>query len=142
MMFAIYIALVLESPPSGPTWGPHVPFEHPCLQYPEWLFQQRLVKTDNAFSRRWWNSNVLTPPPPPPPPVNPLRTQWDHPRNCQHFSSPNRVSTQNTNWMHVLLLDLERQIFKIHKVLAFWGPLPRPPWGPHIPFEKLLISYP
>ena len=66
---------------------------------------------------------------------------WGHLGTAMNnfYSSPNKVHVY-TNTLHnltILLLDLEKKMFKICMVLALWGPPAGPPWRSHILFEQL-----
>ena len=104
------------------------------------------LKSDHAFSRSKWNSYFLhrapTPtryPPPPPPPTGAIGATLGTAMN-KLYSSPKKVSTHYITWLNILLLDLEE--FEICMVLPLRGTPPRPPWGPHVPYEQLWIPGP
>ena len=124
----------LWGPSSGPPWG-HV--YH--------LNNSESPTPKDVFWIRWSRTLLFRPPPrthypSPPPPTRPIGATLETAMN--NFNpSHKKVYEYYITWLFYFWI-WRRCYFEICMVLALGSPLPGPPWGPHVPHERLWIPGP
>ena len=126
--FEICMVLALGSPPPGPPWGPHVPYEHLWIPGPWGWFLPSLVKIQPCISSRsrWTVTFYIGPPPQPvtPAPTGAIGATLGTATN-NLYSSPKKVSTLYITWLFYLNWIWRRSL----KFAKFW-PFGALPLGP------------